>query len=151
MDSKPGFWARVNKTAAGGCWEWTSTAKTRPDRYGYGLYSTRINGRRVQLVHRIAWELLRGPIPAGMQLDHLCRNRLCVNPDHLEPVTNRENTLRGTSPAARNALKTHCKHGHQLTPENIRDRGGLNGRECRECIRRRRRDYKRRTREGKAA
>jgi hypothetical protein len=68
--------------------------------------------------HRVAFEWLVGPVPKGLVLDHLCRNRGCVNPSHLEPVTQQVNTLRGAGPAARNANKAHCKWGHEFTPEN---------------------------------
>lgn len=87
----------------------------------------------------MAWQTWRGPIPAGLTLDHLCRVRACVNPAHLEPVTLAENKRRGESPAARKARQTHCMRGHEFTPENTirrkdrRGRGILTGRECRVC------------------
>lgn len=71
------------------------------------------------MAHRAVYEHLRGPIPVGLELDHLCRNTRCVNPAHLEPVTHRENALRGVGVSAINAAKTHCKYGHDLTnPDN---------------------------------
>ena len=82
--------------------------------------------------HTYAWELANGPIPAGLQLDHLCRVGLCVNPAHLEPVTGRVNTLRGTSPAAVNAAKTHCINGHLLDGDNLYLEGSK--RKCRTCM-----------------
>ena len=89
-------------------------------------------------VHRVAYEAAVGPIPEGLQLDHLCRNTLCTNPAHLEPVTCRENLLRGNTLQAANAAKTHCPYGHPYAGENLRVRrlksGGL-GRSCRECAR----------------
>lgn len=100
---------------------------------GYGrIYG---GGRhKYRLAHRVAWEAANGPIPEGMQIDHLCRNRACVNPDHLEPVTSRINTLRGVSPAAKNVHKTHCLRGHPLSGENLYvDRKGK--RSCRVCKR----------------
>jgi hypothetical protein len=83
--------------------------------------------------HRFMWELFNGPIPEGMQIDHLCFNPGCVRYDHLELVTPRENVLRSSSPAAMNAGKTHCKHGHEFTPANTRQRD--NKRYCRACAR----------------
>ena len=83
------------------CWLWTGSTQ----RKGYGRCSR-------WLAHRLVYVLLRGPIPDGLQVDHLCRVRNCVNPDHMELVSSRENTFRGISPAARNARKTTCPEGH---------------------------------------
>jgi hypothetical protein len=116
------FWAKVNKTD--GCWEWT-----RGKSWGYGVHTS---GGKRHKAHRFAYELLVGPIPGGLTLDHLCRNRGCVNPTHLEPVTNRENILRGSSPAATRARQTECKNGHPFDEANTyRDPRGY--RECRIC------------------
>jgi len=87
-DWRPRFWARVDKAAPGGCWIWTGAVEGK----GYGAPS--INGVK-RPAHRLAYEDLVGPVPEGLHLDHLCRVRRCVNPAHLEPVTSRENTLRG--------------------------------------------------------
>jgi hypothetical protein len=121
---------RLRKAVAiddAGCWVW-QRALTRT---GYG----HINARGDQLAHRVSYRAFTGPIPDGMQLDHLCRNRACINPAHLEPVDNRENVLRGTGPTALNARKTHCIRGHELSPENVYDREG--GRHCKVCQRER--------------
>lgn len=89
---------------------WTLPNKPRPD--GYVLLG-RKSTRRV-FAHRLFFEHMRGPIPAGLTLDHLCRNRACVNPWHLEPVSIRENILRGGGPAAEGARRTRCRLGHEL-------------------------------------
>lgn len=83
-----------------GCWVWQDSVRSR---YGFLL----VDGRK-QMAHRVGYELLVGPIPEGMQLDHLCRNRTCVNPAHLEPVTQQENILRSENMAAKWARRTHC-------------------------------------------
>lgn len=88
-----------------GCFEWGGSRTTE----GYGRIQISRHERRA---HRVAYELLVGPIPAGLQLDHLCRNRACVNPDHLEPVSSRVNTLRGVGVSAVNARKVACPRGH---------------------------------------
>jgi hypothetical protein len=119
------FMAKVEKQEDG-CWFWIAAT----DRQGYGQFSFS-SRRRVARAHRVAYELLVGPIPDGLILDHLCRNPSCVNPTHLEAVTVGENTLRGNSPAAQQARQTHCKRGHPFTPENTRMEAG--GRRCRIC------------------
>jgi hypothetical protein len=122
------FWAKVEKTET--CWLWRGTT-TRPVN-GYG--QIRLD-RRMVTSHRVAYELLVGPIPEGLELDHLCRVRHCVNPVHLEPVTPHENLLRGEGPAARHARKTHCHRGHPLSGANLRMCNGGRSRRCRECKR----------------
>ena len=93
-----------------------------------GYYRPKISGR-LQMAHRLAYEVLIGPIPKGLELDHLCRNRACYNPWHLEPVTHKENVRRGTS---HNGGKTHCPAGHEYNEENTHV-GSAGRRECRVC------------------
>ena len=114
----------------GDCWEWTGTKANR----GYG--SIHHNGRDGYLPHRLSYELLVGPIPDGLVLDHLCKNRCCVRPSHLEPVTNRVNILRGEGIAAQNFFKTHCLKGHPFDVSNTKIRKD-NSRACRKCERER--------------
>ena len=109
-----------------GCWHWVGV--TNP--FGYGR--VRFDGK-LRMAHRVSYEAYIGPIPDGLDIDHLCRNRSCVNPWHLEPVTERENTLRGISIAAVNAKKTHCDAGHAFDAENTWHFRG--GRHCRACRR----------------
>jgi hypothetical protein len=120
------LFAFVNKDDSG-CWNWTGAVTNN----GYGRF--KLKGKTV-VAHRAAYELLRAPIVAGLSLDHLCRNRLCVNPDHLEPVSMRTNVLRGETITARNAAKTHCNHGHSLSGENLFVRKD-GRRRCRACER----------------
>lgn len=125
------FWSQVD--AEGDCWLWSGNIS--PDGYGY----LSINGHN-KGAHVYAWSLLVGEIPPGYHLDHLCRNTVCVNPDHLEPVTRKVNILRGVGPTAKNARKTHCKNNHEFTPENTgiyKHSGGGTYRGCRTCNRER--------------
>lgn len=123
------FWAKVEKTKT--CWLWTGAI-------GKGGYGNFYADRRYVRAHRFAYELLVGPIPEGLDIDHVrargCRHRHCVNPAHLEPVTRQENLLRGATSAAKNAAKTHCPRGHEYTKENTRMRKRA-GRECKACHR----------------
>lgn len=104
------------------------------DRYGYGKTSV---GSKTVSTHLAAWREIYGPVPAGLTLDHLCRDRRCWNPLHLEPVTNRENLLRGHGVAAKNARKTHCKRGHALSGGNLRVKPN-GSRVCRACTEKKR-------------
>ncbi len=113
----------IEKDESSGCWNWTASRDTN----GYG----HLRSRSATLqAHRVMWEIHRGPIPAGLEVDHLCRNRACVNPDHLEPVTPAENKRR----AGRRLRTGACHRGHAMTPENtyVSPRGREN---CRECCR----------------
>ena len=87
------FWAKINKNAEGGCWEWTKALHSRG--YGQMITGSKTTKRHNVYAHRFAYETLVGPIPDGLVLDHLCRNPKCVNPAHLEPVTRQENIRRG--------------------------------------------------------
>lgn len=155
MSDTTRFWSRVNKTET--CWIWTGAATNK-----YGHSQVRFGGRNVY-VHRLSYELLVGPIPAGLVIDHLCRNARCVNPAHLEPVTLGENTRRAARPPSthckrghlrsapgrcgecrrlanttgrrRNEPFTHCRRGHELTPDNVYLHPDGRGRECLTCIR----------------
>ena len=121
------------------CWIWQRYIMNN----GYGQVSI---GKRRILTHRFSYEAFVGEIPAGLQLDHLCRVRTCCNPEHLEPVTQRENLLRGEGFAARCANATQCPQGHKYDDENTRVRPG-GGRECRACDRARCREWRRRRKE----
>jgi hypothetical protein len=122
------FWVYVDKSPLTGCWRWMGY--TQPD--GYGRFRSAA-GRTVS-AHRFAYEMLVGPIPEGLTIDHLCRIRPCVNPAHLEPVTHRENVLRGETVTAANAAKTHCAQGHAYDEANTyTDAKG--SRHCRSCNR----------------
>lgn len=128
------FWAQVDKTSdPDGCWLWTGSIK----RTGYG--QMRLAGRRI-ITHRFAYELVVGPIPEGLQIDHLCRVRSCCNPAHLEPVTLKQNVLRGVGTSAENARKTACDQGHPLDEQNTYFDG--RGRVCLTCRRKREREAK---------
>lgn len=118
------FWSKVDKT--GDCWLWTGTRNQK----GYGR--AELGGRRTG-AHRVAWLRSGRDIPEGMQLDHLCRNRACVNPGHLEVVNNRTNVLRGHTLPALNIQKTHCVNGHAYSVENTRYRKD-GSRLCRVCV-----------------
>ena len=142
------FWPKVNKEGSipecrpelGPCWQWTAAK----DRDGYGQIGEGGREGAVQ-AHRSAYELLVGPIPDGLVLDHLCRTPSCVNPSHLEPVTQAENVRRGYW-----GTRTHCVNGHEWDEGNTRSRPD-GKRECRACHRIRERARRRRAATRKAA
>ncbi len=120
--------AKIERITETGCWIWIGSL----GHHGYARFSL---DDKTRLVHRVIYELLVGPIPEGMHLDHLCRVRCCVNPAHLEAVTCRENLMRGETPARRNAEKTHCVNGHLLDEKNTyRPPSRPEKRQCRACV-----------------
>lgn len=140
------FWAKVDKDGPvpehapelGPCWLWTAAISSST---GYGSF-------RATTAHRWIWIDLHGPLPhSAIHVDHLCRVRACVNPSHLEAVTSAENQRRGL--VNQHKGKTHCKHGHEFTPENTYLCQG--GRHCRTCLNRRNRESDRRRRAARKA
>jgi hypothetical protein len=123
------FWTRAAVGEPDGCWPWLGSL----DHHGYGRF-WRPAERRYVGAHRFAYELTHGPIAADLEPDHTCRNRACVNPAHMEPVTHRENVLRGEGLAAENARKTSCPRGHELDGTNVYV-NPQGHRRCRECQR----------------
>lgn len=123
-----------------GCWEWAGAMTLS----GYGTW----NNGGDQRAHRVMYKRHKGPIPEGLVLDHLCRNKACVNPDHLEAVDDRTNLLRGVGRCAQNARKTHCLRGHEFTEANTY-RQKNNGRVCRACQCLAQREYMARKRAGR--
>ncbi len=124
------FVQKIDFTDHKPCWQWTgaSIQGRRSGRYGVLRFR-----KSLPLAHRVSYLALVGSIPEGLTIDHLCRNSLCVNPDHLEPVTMRENILRGDSACAKNARKTHCPRGHLLPTLSKVSANGKRRRRCAPC------------------
>ncbi len=142
MKGEP-FWKRLaDKIDADpdGCWDWLGARQSE----GYGVI--RVWGKAVY-AHILMYILTNGPIPDGLEIDHLCRNRNCVNPQHLEAVTHRTNLLRGHTMSAMWAARTHCREGHELAGDNLRIRVDRS-RACRTCERARQRNRAAMRREG---
>jgi hypothetical protein len=129
------FWSKVNKTDA--CWEWTASK-----RYGYGQFRVGGGGSANLGAHVVAYIWLIGPVPAGLVLDHLCRNRACVNPEHLEIVTAEENSTRGK--VSRAAEIPNCPNGHPWSENTLMPTNGW--RMCKACNYPRSKEYNRRRR-----
>lgn len=111
------FWPKVDVRGADECWLWT--ANRLPKGYGRFYVGKTSEGKRIDVyAHRFSYELNAGPIPDGLTIDHLCNNPSCVNPRHITPASQADNNMRGNSPPARNARKTHCNNGHEFTEEN---------------------------------
>ena len=119
------FWSKVDFLSdPHGCWIWRGNVSN-----GYGRFTIGATGFRA---HRVSYAITTGAPEVGQHVDHMCRNKLCVNPAHLEAVSHRENVIvRGTGPFAARARQTHCKWGHEFTPENTIIHGGR--RECHAC------------------
>jgi hypothetical protein len=130
IDVRARFESFIEKTD--GCWEWTGGVQSS----GYGTFNVpETAGGGSRLAHRFSYELHVGPIPAGLEIDHLCRNRRCVRPDHLDAVTHRENDMRGASPAIVARREGRCITGrHAMTPANTRHTASGRQR-CRACER----------------
>jgi len=125
------FFAKVSPEPNTGCWLWSGAISGG----GYGQFSIK---RKIQYAHRVSYVHFVGPIPSGLEIDHLCRTRSCVNPDHLEPVTRRENTKRGNLfkvLAAQKAAITHCPRGHPYSGDNLYRYPSDGRRGCRACLR----------------
>ena len=130
INNSEGIADRLKKGAkeVNGCWEWQKSKQSE----GYGVLRLVVDGKsKLCYAHRTSYEQFVGPIPEGFVIDHLCRNRCCINPAHLEVVTFAENCLRGTGSPAKKARRNHCDKGHEYNPENTRMNGTV--RMCLTC------------------
>lgn len=139
------FREKVRVTGSSECWIWRGGASG-----GYGNF---FDGKRSVRAHRYSYELAHGPVRPAFDLDHLCRNTLCVNPAHLEVVTHRENVLRGVSPFAQKSRKSACARGHAFDEANTMTKrvGSAVHRTCRTCNRLNAREWREKRREAKRA
>jgi|SRR5882724_4565826 len=110
------FWRKVDKQE-NGCWIWTGS-RSRKLKKPYGMF--RVNNILTRRAHVLSYELYYGPVSEGKEVDHICRNTMCINPEHLEAVTHGENVKRGLK-AGLYERPLHCKQGHALTPDNVRE------------------------------
>ena len=123
------FWQKVDLDFDTGCWNWTAAKNSD----GYGQFWPTNGKHRHSQAHRFSYETFIGKIPEGLTIDHICKNRGCVNPKHLEPVTIQVNVLRGNGMAVRNSNKTHCPQGHPYSGENLYIVPCNGGRQCKTC------------------
>jgi hypothetical protein len=131
------FWTKVDRRGDAECWMWIGATNRGAKMRGgpYGKLGDEWPSRKTVLAHRVSYEMAKGEIPAGHQVDHRCRNSLCVNPQHLEAVLPHLNNERSSSPTAANIAKTHCPQGHEYTVENTGYRKRDLYRYCRTCAR----------------
>ena len=120
------FWDKVEVDSISGCWNWMGS------KFASGYAQFKLTHTKNVRAHRFAYEVNKGKVPKDFVLDHLCRNRKCVNPDHLEIVTQKENMIRGNSPPSLNSKKTHCSKNHPLSGDNLYFHN--NKRYCKICI-----------------
>ncbi len=125
------LWRYISPEPNSGCWLWDGAAS-----HGYGILGKKLGEKRTRLAHRLLYQITKGNISEELDLDHLCRNTFCVNPDHLEPVTHKENMRRGKQfdVGAVQRARTHCPQGHEYTEKNTYT-SKTNQRYCRSCQR----------------